>query len=142
MIQWSSTASDEEILTNGPGFESGDSQLEFEVQHVVIVLFCKSSYVVLGPYLSCSFCGRFVVRQPRPWRRKRHFEANNFPFLANEGVLECPRPPSSIPLSGAGSFGHLGCFRSHFWRSFDRRCRPQSCAGSEQYEVNMIRIRA
>ena len=80
MVQWSSTTSDEAILTNGPGFESGDSQLEFEVQHVLIVLFCKSSYVVLGPYLSCSFCGRFVVRQPGSWQRKRHFEANIFHF--------------------------------------------------------------
>ena len=39
MVQWSSTASDEAILTNGPGFESGDSQLEFDVRHVPIVLF-------------------------------------------------------------------------------------------------------
>ena len=39
MVQWSSTAPDEAILTNGPGFESGDSQLEFEVQHAPIVLF-------------------------------------------------------------------------------------------------------
>ena len=39
MVQWSSPASDEAILTNGPGFESGDSQLEFEVRHVPIVPF-------------------------------------------------------------------------------------------------------
>ena len=96
-MQWSSTASDEAILTNGPGFESGDSQLEFEVRRVPNILFYKSSYVVLGPYLLCSFCGRFVVRQPGPWRRKRLFGASIFPFQANEGVLECPRPPASIP---------------------------------------------
>ena len=39
MAKWSITASDEAILTNEPGFESGDSQLEFEVCHVLIVLF-------------------------------------------------------------------------------------------------------
>ena len=39
MVQWSSTASDESILTNGPGVESGDSQLKFEVRNVPIVLF-------------------------------------------------------------------------------------------------------
>ena len=39
MVQWSITASEEAILTNGPGFESGDSQLEFEVWHDQIVLF-------------------------------------------------------------------------------------------------------
>ena len=39
MVQWSSTASDEAILTIGPGFESGDFQLEFEVQDVPIALF-------------------------------------------------------------------------------------------------------
>ena len=37
MVQWSSTASDEAILTNGPGFESGDSQLNFEVRNAPIV---------------------------------------------------------------------------------------------------------
>ena len=31
MVQWSSTASDEAILTIGPGFESGEIQLEVEV---------------------------------------------------------------------------------------------------------------
>ena len=41
MVQWSSTASDEAILTNGPGFESGDSQLEFEMRNDLIVLFLK-----------------------------------------------------------------------------------------------------
>ena len=25
---------------------------------------CESSSMVLGPYLLCSFCGRFAVRQP------------------------------------------------------------------------------
>ena len=39
MVQWSSTAPDGAILTNGPGFECGESQLEFEVRHVPIVLF-------------------------------------------------------------------------------------------------------
>ena len=97
MVQWSITASNEAIPTNGSGFESGDSQLEFEVRDVLIDLFCESSYVVLGPYLLCSFCGRVAVRQPGPWRRKQHFEANNFPFQVNEGVLECPRPLVLIP---------------------------------------------
>ena len=104
--------------------------------------FCGSSYMVLGPYPLCSFCGRFVVRQPGPWRRKRHFEANNFPFQANEGVLKSSRPPASIPWSGAGSPGHLTRLNCHFRRSFDRRRRPRSCAGNDQYEVNIIRIRA
>ena len=93
----SSTTSDETILTNGPGFESGEVQFQFEVRVAPIGFVCKSSYMVLGPYLLCSFYGRFVVRQPGPWRRKRHFGASNFPFQANEGVLECPRPPASIP---------------------------------------------
>ena len=39
LVQWSSTAFDEAILTNGPGFESEDSQLEFAVWHTLIVLF-------------------------------------------------------------------------------------------------------
>ena len=39
MVHWSSTASDEAILTIGPGFESGDFQLEFEVQDVPIAFF-------------------------------------------------------------------------------------------------------
>ena len=39
MVQWFSTMSDDAILTNGPEFESGDSQLEFEVWHVSIVFF-------------------------------------------------------------------------------------------------------
>ena len=39
MAQWSSTASDEAILTIEPGFESGDFQLEFEVQDVQIAIF-------------------------------------------------------------------------------------------------------
>ena len=50
MVQWSSTASDEAILTNGPGFESGDSQLEFEVQNVPIVLFLEE--FLRGPWTS------------------------------------------------------------------------------------------
>ena len=41
MVQRSSTASDEAILTTGPGFESGDSQLEFEVRHVSFVFFVR-----------------------------------------------------------------------------------------------------
>ena len=73
MVQWSSTASDEAILTNGPGFKSGEVQLQFEARVAPIALFCKSSYVVLGPHLLYSFFGRFVVRQPGPWRRKRLF---------------------------------------------------------------------
>ena len=32
MVQWSSTASDEAILTNGPGFEGGEVQLQFELR--------------------------------------------------------------------------------------------------------------
>ena len=39
MVQWSSTVSDEAILTNRPGFESEDFQLESEVRHIPIVLF-------------------------------------------------------------------------------------------------------
>ena len=39
MLQWSSTTSDGAILTNGPGFKSGDSQLEFEVRGVLIAFF-------------------------------------------------------------------------------------------------------
>ena len=99
---------------------------------------CKSSYLVLGPYLLCSFYGRFVVRQPGPWRRKRHFGASYFPFQANEGVLQCPRPPASILFSSDGSTGHLDRLKCHFWRSFDRRRQPQSCAGNEQYKVILI----
>ena len=105
------------------------------------LFFCKSSYVVLWPHLTCSFCGRFVVRQPGPWRRKRRFGASNFQFQANEGVFECPRPPASIPVSGAGSSGHLGCRNGHFRRSFDRHRRPRSCAGNEHFEVILIWIR-
>ena len=78
MAQWSSTTPDEAILTNGPGFESGEVQLQFELRTAPNALFCKSSYVVFGPYPSCSFCGRFVVRQPGPWRRKRLFGASIF----------------------------------------------------------------
>ena len=38
MAQWSSTASDEAILTNGPGFERGESHLKFEVRVAPIAL--------------------------------------------------------------------------------------------------------
>ena len=141
MAQWSSTASDEAIWTNAPGFKSGENRLQFDAP-VAPILFCKSSYMVLGPYLLCSFYGRFVVREPGPWRRKQHFWASNFPFETNEDVLECPRPPALIQVSGAGSSGHLGRFRSHSRRSFDWRCRPQGCARSEQYEVVVTLIRA
>ena len=94
--------------------------------------------MVLGTYLVCSFYGLFVVRQPEPWRRKWHFGASNFPFQANEGVLECPRPPALIPVSGAGSSSHLGCRNCHFRRSFDRHRRPRSGAGNEHFEVILI----
>ena len=135
MAQWSSTSADDAIETNAPGFKSGENQLQFDVRVNKIALFCRSSYMVCGPYLLCSFCGRFVVRQPGPWRRKRRFGASNFPFQANEGVFECPRPPASIPVSGAGSSGHLGCRNGHFRRSFDRHRQPRSCAGNEHFEV-------
>ena len=39
MAQWSSTASDEAIPTNGPGFESGETQLQFKVRVARIVVF-------------------------------------------------------------------------------------------------------
>ena len=38
MAQWSSTTSDEAILTNGPGFESGEVQLQFDAQVAAIAL--------------------------------------------------------------------------------------------------------
>ena len=41
MVQWSSTTSDDAILMNVPGFKSGDSQLEIEVRHVLIVFFVR-----------------------------------------------------------------------------------------------------
>ena len=97
MVQWSSTASDEAILTNGPGFESGDSQLEFEVRNVPIVLFGRVPTWSLDLISYALFGGRFIVCQPGPWRQKRHFEVNNFPFQANDGVLKSSRPPASIP---------------------------------------------
>ena len=39
MAKWSITASDEAILTNEPGFESGETQLQFEVQVTSITCF-------------------------------------------------------------------------------------------------------
>ena len=81
---------------------------------------CKSSSMVCGPYLLCSFWGRFAVHQPGPWRQKRHFGVTNVPFLANEDVLESPRPPASITLSGAGSPGHLTCLNESTFESL--RC--------------------
>ena len=39
MAHWSSTAPDEAIWTNAPGFESGETQLHFGVQVAPIALF-------------------------------------------------------------------------------------------------------
>ena len=71
MAQWYSTVSDEAIRTNAPGFESRENQLQFDAQVVSIIFFSNSCYMVLGPYLLCSF------RQPGQSRRKRHFGASN-----------------------------------------------------------------
>ena len=48
MAQWSSTASDKVILTNEPGFERGEIQLEFEVQVAPIALFLQE--FLCGPW--------------------------------------------------------------------------------------------
>ena len=34
--------------------------------------------------------------------------------------------------------GHIGCSRSYIWRTFNRRCRLQSCTGSGSLEVIKI----
>ena len=39
MAQWSSTAPDEAIQTNAPGFESGVTQLQFDFRVTPIALF-------------------------------------------------------------------------------------------------------
>ena len=95
------------------------------------LFWCKSSSMVSGPYLLYSFLGRFAVHRPGQCRGKRHFGVTHFPFQPNEDVLESPRPLTLIPFSGAGYPGHLNRFYGHFQRSFDRRCRPRSCAGSD-----------
>ena len=41
MTQWSSTVPDEEILMNEPGFESGETQLQFDVRFAPIALFLQ-----------------------------------------------------------------------------------------------------
>ena len=90
----------------------------------------RRSYLVLGPLPFTCCQALFDFRQPGPWRRKRHFEANFSAIPTNEGVSESPRPPASNALSGAGIAGRLGTSRSYFLSSIDRRRRPRCCSGS------------
>ena len=62
----------------------------------------------------------------------------SFPWCTNVTAVPCY---TSIPFSGNDSPCHLNRFQGHFRRSFDRRRRPRSCAGSDLNEAVLIRNR-
>ena len=54
---------------------------------------CKSSSMVLGPYLFCSFCGRFAVRQPGTMAAETAFWGDIFSVSGKQGRFRIPKNP-------------------------------------------------
>ena len=73
------------------GWKYDESNFNLVCWFLQTFFYLESAYLVYWPCLLCCSQARFAIRQPWPWRRKRHFEAMFFFCFQQLRALRKPK---------------------------------------------------